>query len=114
MALIRYKYNGVETVSSDITVDTTIDRSRFIQDGGSVRLVIDVLGDRLGKREVGVDSFITLIDDNVSYLSVKPNSMADLRIIELDATLGIMKGSLEIVYFLEGGDKLIKGCKFET
>lgn len=114
MALIRYKYNGKEEVSTDVTVSTTVDRSRFIQNSGEVRLVIDVIGDEIGKRDIGENVYITLIDDNVSYLSMKSNSTGEFYLTALDTTLGVMEGNFEIVYKLESGDKLIKGCKFES
>jgi len=114
MALIRYKYNGKEEVSTDITVSTTVDNSQFTQNSGEVKLVIYLVGDEIGKREIGKDVYITLTDNDVSYLSLSSNSKGEFYLTNLDTTLGVMEGNFEIVYKLDDGDKLIKGCKFES
>jgi len=114
MALIRYKYNGKEEVSTDITVDTTVSMSRFQQNSGDVRIIIDVVGDAKGKRSIGEDVYITLTDNEASYLSLKSNSTGEFFITDIDTTSGILNGSFEIVYKLDSGDKLIKNCKFES
>jgi len=114
MALIRYKYNGKEEVSSDVTVTTTVESSQFTQNSGEVRLSIYVLGDETGKRVIGENVYITLIEGNVSYLSTKSNSIGEFDLVELDTANGTMKGNFEILYKLEGGDKLIKSAKFES
>lgn len=114
MALIRYKYNGKEEVSTDITVDITEDLSKFKQNSGEVKIVIDVVGDYEGKRSIGEDVYITLIDNDTSYLSLKSNSTGEFYLTAFNSTEGVMEGNFEIVYKLESGDKLIKNCKFES
>jgi len=114
MALIRYKYNGEEKVSTDITVDTTVDRSRFIQNSGDVRLVIDVIGDQPGKRTIGEDVKITLIDGDTGVVSNSKNSNGVFELTKFNTSEGVMDGNLEIVYLLKSGKKLVKKCKFES
>ena len=114
MALIRYKYNGKEEVSTDITITTTVEHSQFKQNSGEVKLVIDVFGDELGKRSIGENVYITLIEGQTGYMSTKSNSIGEFDLVELDTANGTIKGNFEILYKLEGGDKLIKSCKFES
>ena len=114
MALIRYKYNGKEEVSTDVTITTTVEHSQFKQNSGEVKLVIDVFGDEVGKRSIGENVYITLIEGQTGYMSTKSNSIGQFDLVELDTANGTIKGSFEILYKLEGGDKLIKSCKFES
>lgn len=114
MALIRYKYNGKEEVSTDVKISTTADRAYFTQQSGEVKISIDIVGDEIGKREIGENVFITLTVDGINYLSVKSNSRGEFNLLELDKANLTMKGNFEILYKLEGGDKLIKACKFES